>query len=110
MNKFDPNDPIGFDTTITHVREYADLNFHACKHKYCFYGTNDRFKFNRHESYCRDSTKMQYKQVKCCKPENTIAKQLFDDGTLPTLDFENFFCVTYDVERNVLYIPYFKTY
>jgi hypothetical protein len=90
--------PITLDTKFIHIVDIVKLKHFSCSHKYCFFGTNDLQKYKKHENYCRSDSLVKFKQEKRGKPEDTVAKELFEEGILPSEKFFNFFFVSYDIE------------
>ena len=95
---FNPNKAIDFDSEVVYVKDYSLLNHFSCAKKNCFFATNDRNKHAAHVVYCRDSTLINCKQIKHGRSLITIEQELFEEGILPSSTFENFYCVSYDIE------------
>jgi len=99
---FHPSSPINFDDKVLYIRDYSLLHFYECPKKQCFFGSNDRNKYERHIKYCRDETEITCKQVKYQKPCTKLEEQLFAEGILPSATFNNLFCAVYDLESFML--------
>ena len=98
VNQLNLAKPITMETKFLHITDIEKLHHYSCTNKFCFFGTNDLQKYRVHENYCRKEPLITYKQEMKAKPTENVAKELHEEGFIPTENFFNLFFVVYDIE------------
>ena len=95
---FNEKEPIDFSDGLYYIKDSTCLNYFSCVNKHCFFGTDNYLQWQTHVNKCRNTTARTFQQVKYEAPSNEIKKQLVDEKILPSMEFENMYFITYDVE------------
>lgn len=95
---FEANKCVALSCKVKLIGDEAQLKYYECSKKHCFFATHRRELFERHVQYCRDESEIVIKQRVYKKSDESIEKELFDEGILPSVDFRNKFFGTFDIE------------
>ena len=102
LNSLDPNPTIPIRSTITYIRDISCINYYICPRPRCFFGTNNISKLISHQGYCRDETKLSYKQEAYARPDDKLRRELVEEGILPSTDYQNMMFCVYDIESAMI--------
>ena len=83
---------------LKYIYDDSEINFYSCSNKNCLFGTNRYDRLQSHIQVCRTETEVIYNQKIYNKPDNWIRMELQEEGYLPSLDFQNTFFATFDIE------------
>ena len=74
------------------------LHLFECTTPKCFYGNSRYDRMQKHINTCRPDTKIKYKQKRYEKPNNKIRQSLYDEGFLPSVDYDAEAFLVWDIE------------
>lgn len=76
------------------LRNGTDFEIYHCNNKWCFFNTNVKQAFERHENICTNLSKVTYKQI--CLTWETPKQFLIRNKLIP--EFESYNIVSFDIE------------
>ena len=98
IENFNPEKSILLTNTVLFLPGKESLHLFECTTPKCFYGNSRYDRMQKHIMTCRPDTKIMYKQKRYEKPDNKIRQSLYDEGFLPSVDYEAEAFVVWDIE------------
>ena len=98
IENFNANKTILLSNPVLFLPGKDSLHLFECTTPKCFYGNSRYDRIQKHIMTCRPDTKIKYQQKRYEKPENKIRQSLYDEGFLPSVDYEAEAFLVWDIE------------
>ena len=98
IENFNPKNSISLSKPVLFLPGQESLHLFECTTPKCFYGNSRYNRIRDHIESCRPDTKIKYKQKRYEKPDNEIRQSLYDEGFLPSIDYETEAFLVWDIE------------